>query len=452
GTTDQGLRDHQALALSPGDRPVALHDGVQPHRHPLDVLGETRHLGRRHRLLRSERLGTADDVKDRPGERLGVLEHHTALTAHGGLVECAQVLAVVQHAARDRFVEADEQPEQSGLSTTARPHDGHELARLDVERHVVQDQRAVVGVPERQTAGLDRAGQDPGPGARRAHLGGRVQHRLDLLEQRQYGHRRHERAGELGDGRQQHGHRGVEGEEVRRRHRAARRARQQHEHQQGAQGQIHRAQHRVEVLDAADLLLELPAARELARPGRVRVVLGRRHPQLGQTAQGLERLVVQLVAQHHQTALPAHLPQTEPEEHRPHDHEHADRGQRHRHAVPEQQPQVHGPDGHRLGDHRTDPGEGAADRTDAHGRAGEFAGGTGGEELGRQPQQAVPDGRLESRLDTALKTQDRQVLEQQERRRHHAREHHGHTGLHDQVLLGLRHVLTEDLARHDRDQ
>jgi hypothetical protein len=55
-----------------------------------------------------------------------------------GVRQVAQVVAVNQHRAAGGPVQPAQQVEQRGLAATARPHDGHELARLDLQRDAIE--------------------------------------------------------------------------------------------------------------------------------------------------------------------------------------------------------------------------------------------------------------------------------------------------------------------------
>ena len=132
------------------------------------------------------------------------------------------------------------------------------------KRHVVEDQRAVVGVAEGEPAGLDRAGQRPGPGAR-ACAPPASPSSTGLISSNSGSAATAETKAPVSWVTEVSS---IVTEVLKVRNSAADiaaagRAGQQHEHQQRAQRQIDRAQHRGEVLDPADLLLELAAAGEL---------------------------------------------------------------------------------------------------------------------------------------------------------------------------------------------
>ena len=84
-----------------------------------------------------------------PEQRV-VLEHEADIALLHG--ELQRVLAVEQHAARGRHVEAGENAQQRGLARARRPEQRHELAGGNIERHPVQRRRRA----ERPDDVLDR--------------------------------------------------------------------------------------------------------------------------------------------------------------------------------------------------------------------------------------------------------------------------------------------------------
>ncbi len=211
---------------------AALDDGVQAHRHPLDVLGEARHLRGGHRLLRRVGLGPADDVEDRAGERLSVLEHHSALTAHRRLVQRREILPVVQHTARDGLVEADQQTQQGGLAAARsgpRPRRTRPPSPRRTRRRGPVGRRRSTGT---RAGGPRRRRTDTGPARARVRTSGVASSTGLISSNSGRAAHRDERAGQLSDRGSSMVHRGGEGEESRGRQGTPGRPGEQHEQQQ----------------------------------------------------------------------------------------------------------------------------------------------------------------------------------------------------------------------------
>src|SRR2546428_8288900 len=84
-----------------------------------------------------------DILRERhPRQQPNFLDHH----AHLPVVRIAgdDGLAVEEHLAARRGLEAADDPEQGRLPTAVRAEDAHELSRLDAERHGVDDRDQVV--------------------------------------------------------------------------------------------------------------------------------------------------------------------------------------------------------------------------------------------------------------------------------------------------------------------
>lgn len=103
--------------------------------------------------------GTDDIGLNAAGLERPVLEDDSALAACRRDIEFGEVLAVVQHTARQRCLEAEQQPQQRRLAAARCPDHGDELSRLRGEAAVVENERAVLPVPEGQVGHRDPAGE-----------------------------------------------------------------------------------------------------------------------------------------------------------------------------------------------------------------------------------------------------------------------------------------------------
>ena len=128
-----------------------------------------------HPLLVEVRIEEADVVGDGAGEELVLLHHGGDLLAVGPRADVEQRDAVDQHLAARRLEQAEHDLHQRRLAAAGRAHDGDELARLDREVDVLQDERLGLGVAEAHVAqldpALDRAACRPGAGRARVSSG-----------------------------------------------------------------------------------------------------------------------------------------------------------------------------------------------------------------------------------------------------------------------------------------
>ena len=254
GARRQGPGNGKTLLLPAREprRPLGYRGGEAQGQCP-QVIGNACRLGRRPRvLLRKPRRADGDVREDVALEELGVLQNHADGAAQRLDVERGYVVAVVAYRPFLGPLKPQQKPHDRGLSAPACPHDGHIVARLNLEREALQDGSGRV-VAESNVGKLDGAGRVAQRDATRARLGcggedGRerveaglylcgVLHRAGQRHERTEhhakragkrhvladadacthgsaidGHRAQKRHSELGGSRQAHGQRAVVGE------------------------------------------------------------------------------------------------------------------------------------------------------------------------------------------------------------------------------------------------
>ena len=175
---EHGARERDALLLAPGElEPPLADDRVEAVRQRVE---QRRQVRRARRGLDGgvgrARVAVADVLADGRVEERRVLGHDADGVPQVADVVVPDVAAADGHAAAVDVVEAEEEPQERRLAAARRAHDGHGLARFDLEgqavddfagglvgeRHVVEDDRrrraddplALVAAPRRHGARL----------------------------------------------------------------------------------------------------------------------------------------------------------------------------------------------------------------------------------------------------------------------------------------------------------
>ena len=156
---DQGARDGHRLALPPRQAFAPL---AQAHAVALRVLSNevvhARHLRRvQHLGVGGVVRAQGDVLPHRAAQQPHILQHHAQGAPQVGRVQLAHVHAVDQHRTGVRLVQAEDQLGHRRLARAHLAENGHALARLDLEGHVIQRRPGGARVAEGDVAKLDGA-------------------------------------------------------------------------------------------------------------------------------------------------------------------------------------------------------------------------------------------------------------------------------------------------------
>ena len=164
---DDRSRDHQALLLAAREAAPTLADvSVHAHRHRGDVVREARHGSGLPGFFDRARRGADDVSVDVGGEDAIVLQDDSELLPHETDVQRRKVLSVVEDRPLLGLLEAEHETHHRGLSGSGSPDERDELARFDLQRDVLQDERPIFRVPEVNVRDLDVALEDARRGLR----------------------------------------------------------------------------------------------------------------------------------------------------------------------------------------------------------------------------------------------------------------------------------------------
>ena len=155
------MREPDALAFaSRRDGGARAHGCQHAHRHCRDLTVDGGKLDRAPRILGGNALMIADDVVP---QVLWVephhLRHHADMPAHIPEIQVLKVAVVEIDRSARRPLQPEREPEERALARPGLAGDRDELARTDLERHVIENQRPVGIVAERDVVEDDIAAQ-----------------------------------------------------------------------------------------------------------------------------------------------------------------------------------------------------------------------------------------------------------------------------------------------------
>ena len=142
------------------------------------------------------------------------LRHGTDFPAHLFQVQVPQITSVVIHRASGGPVDSKREPEQGALAGAGLARDRDKLAGPDVNRYIVENQRTVRLVSERNAVEQNFAAQSVDRFSLDVSFRNRGEQRAHLLECRQHGGNGAERLAEPGNCRLECNEDGVDNEEI----------------------------------------------------------------------------------------------------------------------------------------------------------------------------------------------------------------------------------------------
>ena len=126
----------------------------------MDILRDTRRFsGLPGRVESQPGSRDRDILKNASHQKLAVLHHNADVPAERSQVKAVYILSVVENSAFSRLFKSKENPDQRRLAAARLSHDGHILAGLDPDAHIVQDVRHRIGIAEAYMAHLNISAQ-----------------------------------------------------------------------------------------------------------------------------------------------------------------------------------------------------------------------------------------------------------------------------------------------------
>ena len=235
-----GSGDHQPLLLSAGNAAAALrNDGMHVHRHPLNVLCDSRHPCRLPGVFKTQPWSRNHDVGIDVSRKEGaVLHDDTDIAADRFHIQGVEVFSVKIDRSRLRLFKTQQNPHQRGLAAAGFADDGHILVGPDLQGQVVDDLRPIRRILEGDVAQLNGTVQPGHCLFVLLHLGHGLHDRFHHLHGRLDVGDHVSNAGQAHDGRAYQAIGRGEGHVVSRRNPCHRR--DIVEHQQVAEGEDHR--------------------------------------------------------------------------------------------------------------------------------------------------------------------------------------------------------------------